>query len=101
MAEITWTKQALEDLEAVCAFISRDSPYYARLFARQVFERVERLEPFPLSGRVVPEVKREEVREIIFGNYRIVYRLLHDEAEIITVHHGAMPLDVSNIEERE
>ena len=37
----------------------------------------------------MPEVGRKEIREIILGNYRIIYRLQQEEAEILTVYHGA------------
>lgn len=48
-----------------------------------------RLEDHPLSGRVVPEIGHESVREIVQGNYRIVYRLRPDTIEVVTVFHGA------------
>ena len=63
MAEVTWTNQALEDLEAICLFIARDSPRYAGLFAAQAFEATDRLIEFPAIGRIVPEVGTEEIRE--------------------------------------
>ncbi|MBX9657643.1 MAG: type II toxin-antitoxin system RelE/ParE family toxin [Nitrospiraceae bacterium] len=44
---------------------------------------------FPQSGRIVPEVNDPAVREVIHGNYRIVYRLIHDQIHILTVHHTA------------
>ncbi|GFP22001.1 hypothetical protein HKBW3S06_01227 [Candidatus Hakubella thermalkaliphila] len=88
MARVSWTPQALEDLEAICIFIARDAPQYARLFAARAFQIADRLTDFPFSGRVVPEIGREDVREIIFGNYRIIYRVLGDEVEILTIHHG-------------
>lgn len=68
---------------------------YAKLFANRVFSAVERLELFSSSGRVVPEVGREDIREILLGNYRIIYRVLPDESEILTVYHGARLLDIS------
>lgn len=89
MAVVSWTVQALDDLDAICEFIARDASRYAQLFAIQAFEAVDRLEMFPFSGRVVPEINKQEIREIIWGNYRIVYRLMVDEVEIVTVHHGA------------
>jgi addiction module RelE/StbE family toxin len=95
MAKVTWTEQALEDLEAICLFIARDAPRYAELFADQVFKATDRLEDFPLSGRVVPEFGREDIREIIFGNYRIIYRVLTKEVEVLTVHHGARVLNAN------
>ena len=93
MADITWTDQALDDLSSICLFISRDSSYYARVFANDIFIAAERLEQFPRSGRVVPEVGREDIREILFGDYRIIYRIIPDEVEILTVYHSARLLD--------
>jgi len=56
MAKIRWTLQALEDVEAIANFIARDSTYYAGIFTAKVFEIVDRLELFPESGRIVPEL---------------------------------------------
>jgi plasmid stabilization system protein ParE len=56
MADITWTEQALADVEAVCLYIARDAPRYTELFARRVFQTTDRLAAFPRLGRVVPEI---------------------------------------------
>ncbi len=96
MVKVTWTDQALEDLEAICLFIARDAPQYAKLFASRAFEVTDRLDRFPLLGRVVPEIGREDIREIILGHYRVIYRIISDEVEILTVHHGARLLDSFN-----
>jgi addiction module RelE/StbE family toxin len=95
MVKITWTDQALEDLEAICLYIARDALQYAKIFAIRAFEATDRLEKFPLSGRIVPEVGHEDIREIILGNYRIIYRIIPKEVEILTVHHGSRLLDPS------
>jgi plasmid stabilization system protein ParE len=97
MAEIRWTLQAADDLEAIAEFISIDSSHYAQLFALNVFKAIERLTTFPRSGRVVPELGNAAIREIILGNYRIVYRLRKDVVEILTVYHGAKLLDPSDL----
>ncbi|HUJ09964.1 MAG TPA: type II toxin-antitoxin system RelE/ParE family toxin [Verrucomicrobiae bacterium] len=97
MAEVRWTLQAADDLEAITDFIAQDSPHYASLFAIDVFAAVERLEKFPESGRVVPEKNDPNVREIILGNYRIVYRLRKDMMELLTIHHGAKLLDPARL----
>lgn len=89
MVKVSWTDQALEDLESICLFIARDAPRYAEIFADRAFVATERLGQFPLSGRIVPEIGREDIREIILGNYRIIYRVLPDEVEVLAVHHGA------------
>lgn len=98
MARLRWAPQALDDIEAICTYIARDSDYYARIFAQQIIERVSTLESFPGVGRIVPESKREHVREIRHGNYRIVYRQIAEVVEILTVHHSARLLDLSQFD---
>ena len=98
MAEVRWTLQAASDLEAIVEFIAQDSPHYASLFAIRIIEAVERLDPFPLSGRTVPECGDPLIREIIHGNYRIIYRVNGDVAELLTIHHGARQSDRSRVQ---
>jgi toxin ParE1/3/4 len=97
MAEVRWTPQAADDLEAITNFIAADSPQYARLFAMDVLVAVERLADFPNSGRVVPELKDPAIREILLGSYRIVYRVKGDLVEVLTVYHRARLLDPSRL----
>ena len=97
MAKIRWTFQALEDVEAIANFIARDSTYYAGIFTKKVFEVIERLESFPESGRIVPELSRKEIKEIILGNYRMIYRIKKDIVEILTVYHSARLLETENL----
>jgi len=89
MAEIRWTPQASDDLEAIAKFISLDSPNYAAIFIVNVLNAVEQLETFPDSGRIVPELNTNSIREIILGNYRIVCRTQYTSVEIMTVYHSA------------
>ena len=89
MTRITWAPQAIEDVEAIRAHVARDSARYADLVVERILAAVARLESHPLSGRVVPEVADESIREVIHRTYRIVYRLRSDVAEILTVFHGA------------
>jgi addiction module RelE/StbE family toxin len=86
---IRWTEQSANDLELIFNFISRDSEHYATLFIKEIFKTIERLETFPESGRIVPEFNVEIVREIILGNYRIIYRLNKDAVDILTIHHSS------------
>ena len=65
----------------------------ARVFAHRAFRATDRLADHPRSGRVVPELDQDLVREVLLGNYRIIYRLLNDEVQVITIHHGARLLD--------
>ena len=97
MAQVRWTPQASDDLDGIAEFIAADSPHFAALFVIDVLESVERLVDFPKSGRVVPEIGDPAVREIILGNYRLIYRLRGETAEILTVYHGARLLDPKNL----
>jgi toxin ParE1/3/4 len=98
MVEVRWTPQAADDLEVIADFISVDSSHYASLFVIDVLDATQRLENFPRSGRIVPESNDPIIREIILGNYRIVYRVKPDLVEILTVYHGTRLLDPSTLE---
>ena len=86
---LIWSLQAIEDVEAIRTYVARNSEQYANLLVDRIIAAVDRLEGFPLSGRVVPEVGDESLREVIFRNYRIVYRLKPEIIEIVTVFHAA------------
>ena len=90
---IRWSPRAVSQLEEICEHISRDSEYYARLFARRVMNIVRSLSRFPNSGRVVPEYGRVDLREKLYGDYRIVYRLKDDTIEIVMITHGTRLLE--------
>jgi len=89
VTQVICAPQAVQDVEAIRAHVARDSPHYADLVVERIVAAVERLQNHPRSGRVVPELSDEAIREVIHGNYRIVYRLRHDVVEIATVFHGA------------
>ena len=92
MAQVTWSPAALDDLESIAEFISRDSPHYARIFVQKIVAHVEKMGEFPESGRVVPEYGRDELREFLFRNYRIVYRTDKSAIEVVAAVHGARQL---------
>lgn len=90
--KIEWTEPALLDLESIQDYIKRDSEYYAILFIERIIEAVESLEKFPEIGRSVPEAEEENIREILFYNYRIMYRVEIERILILTIIHGARDL---------
>ncbi|HEV3026313.1 MAG TPA: type II toxin-antitoxin system RelE/ParE family toxin [Planctomycetota bacterium] len=92
MAQVSWSPSSLLDLDSIADFIARDSAHFASLFVQSIVAKVEKLSEFPLSGRVVPEYGREDLREFIFENYRIVYRVRGDLIEVAAVIHGAREL---------
>ena len=94
MVRLHWTPQAIDDLESIFQYISHDSRPTAKLFVEKIYYRVDQLRRFPLSGRSVPEIEREDIRELIYKNYRIVYQLLNEEhIRILTVFRSGKNLD--------
>ena len=89
MGKVIWAPSALEDVDSIADYIARDSVDQAALFVARLFEATDRLQKFPLSGRVIPEVSNYSCREIIYGFYRIMYRLDNDDVWITGVVHGA------------
>lgn len=85
MTRLVWTEEAVEDLEAIRDYVSRDSLRYSRLVVERIIESAERVAAYPESGRVVPELGRKELREVIVGSYRVVYRLHEDAVQILTI----------------
>lgn len=98
-ATVVWTKPALDSLLEIVRYIRRENPGAAQRFGRAVKFKTTRLASFPESGRVVPEFPSSELREIVLGNYRIIYRHLPDEAsvEVLTVRHAARLLEPSSL----
>jgi toxin ParE1/3/4 len=92
MAKLIWSAQAIADLEAICAFIARDSEQYAKLFGQRLIAAVEAIPRHPYLGAVVPEYGIEDLRERRLQNYRIVYRLRGEAVEVVTLCHAARQL---------
>jgi plasmid stabilization system protein ParE len=90
MAKIRWTEKSSRNLQSIHEYISWDSKIYAGRFVKSLIKATEKLELMPYYGRIVPEFERDDLREVIHQNYRIVYRVLDDDnVEILAVIHGA------------
>jgi toxin ParE1/3/4 len=85
---IRWSPQAVRDVEGIRDYIAQDSPHYAQLTVDRIIKSVERLRAFPRSGRMVPEREDPEIREVIVGPFRVVYRHRSNEVDIATVFRG-------------
>ena len=92
---IIWSPLAVERAAEIAEYISRDNPTAAEKWIDTVFSKVEQLKSFPESGRIVPEINNKDFRELIYGNYRIIYRLEKIQVSILTIRHGKqiLPLD--------
>ena len=89
MKRIFWTEPAISDLDGIHEYISRDSEIYANSVLSEIFDSVDRLIFYPESGRSVPELGDDSVREIIVGSYRVMYDINENLIQILTVLHAA------------
>lgn len=83
---------AVEDLDNIAEYIALDSEYYANDFVKRIVDQVEHLAQYPEIGRIVPEVNDVQIREIIYHNYRIVYKVNVDDICILIITHGSYDL---------
>ncbi len=95
--KLVWSPLALERVNEIADYIAEDNAKAARMFLIDIFGAVDRLGNFPQSGRVVPEVKRPNIREIIFGNYRVIYRVERKRVSVLAVRHGKQRLPLKEI----
>lgn len=86
--KLFWTDTAKEDLRTIRRYITADSPTAARRWVGRLRERARNALHAPLAGRKVPEFRRDDIRELIEGNYRIVYQVSVDRLVILTVFEG-------------
>ena len=93
--KIIWSPLAIDRVSAIAEYISSDNPGAADKWVKTIFSKVKRLAKFPQSGRIVPESDRSDIREIIHGHYRIIYRIRKNQIAVLTVRHGKqlLPLD--------
>ena len=88
---LEWSPLALERAGDIASYIAMDKPSAAESWIQGLFESVERLKPHPMSGRVVPEVNIERIRETIYGAYRVIYRvdIQAQKISVLTVLRGS------------
>lgn len=95
--KVEWSPLAVERVAEIGDYIHRDSPMAATKWVGSIFEKVTILGELPESGRVVPELKKRDIRELIFGNYRIIYKVGNDVISILTIRHTRQILPVEEI----
>ncbi len=95
---VTWSPEAVKDLESIAEYIKRNSSFYARSVVSKIIESSRNIKEFPLIGRVVPEIGDENIREQFIYSYRLVYRISQHRILVVAVIHGKRLLE--NIEKR-
>jgi toxin ParE1/3/4 len=100
MVKIIWTQRSLTDLKSIAEYISQDSIKYASLTIERLINVTHYIEINPRLGRMVPEMGRnDKFREIIHGNYRIIYKITSIQTvHILTVHHTSKRLRQTSLQ---
>ena len=91
---VAWSPRAVEDLEAIAQYIAVDSSVYAAAVVKRILNTARHLSQFPLSGRIVPELADENIREWFAYSYRIIYRVDGEVVTVATVVHGKRLLNI-------
>lgn len=93
MVKVVWAERAIDDLTNIAEYSSNYSEKYASSIVSKLFNKVNILKTMPKIGRMVPEKNDENIRELIEGNYRIIYEIRsEDRIEVLLVHHSSRPL---------
>ena len=96
--KIVWTPLAADRLQEIADYIALDKPDAAHRWVESTLDRVEALSENPEIGRVVPEFKDPGLRELLFGNYRVIYRAFQKQIVILTVRNFKQLLPSSESE---
>lgn len=91
--KLSWSPEALEDVEAIASFIERDSSWYAQIVVTKILAIAESLREFPESGRIVPEISKPDIRERFVYSYRVIYRAGAIGIMVVAVIHGSRLLE--------
>jgi len=91
--KLIWTDTAVKDLVNIKNYIANDSEVYSLNFVQEIFNTIEKLYDFPAIGRKVPEANNDNIRELIYLNYRIIYKKKQNSVIILSIIHGARSLN--------
>lgn len=83
--KIIWSPLAVDQVRNIASYIALDKPVVAVKWAEKIFDSVELLSEHPEAGRVVPEIKRKNIRELVHDSYRIIYKIKPNEILVLVV----------------
>ncbi|MBK8185939.1 MAG: type II toxin-antitoxin system RelE/ParE family toxin [Cellvibrio sp.] len=95
--EIIWSPLAIQKISDFAELIALDKPMAVQKWAEGIFDSVQRTSDLPYSGKQVPEIQRDEIREVFYGNYRIIYKISSATIYVLTVRHRRQLLDDADL----
>lgn len=90
--EVIWTKQSVAQLNRYADFIAKDNVLAAQKWVLSLLSKTDQLRDLPKSGRVVPEYSDPNLREIIEGAYRLIYRIKGAKVYVQSIRHTRQEL---------
>jgi toxin ParE1/3/4 len=85
---LRWTEHAVDDLSTIAEYVSVSSPIYAEQLVDRIVRQLEQACTYPESGRMAPEVAAQDIRELQVSPYRVMYRVLTDWIEVVSIVHS-------------
>lgn len=79
MAEVILTRVARQDLIDIEDYVSEQSPSRTQALINKLLDRITILETLPQAGPKIPELDNDELRQLVEGSYRILYRIASEE----------------------
>ncbi len=95
--KIIWSPLSIDRVSEIAEYIAQDKPSAAERWIETLFSKVEQLQSSPEMGRAVPEIRSGQFRELICGNYRIIYRIDKKQVSVLTIRHGKQILPIDEI----
>ena len=88
---IKWSKRGILRRNQCVRYIANESQdwFIAWRWEDDVFDATDHLGDFPESGSTVRELRRDDIRQVLVGDYRIIYRVKRRNVEILTIRHTA------------
>ena len=86
--KVVWSPLAIDRIAEIASYIAEDNPHVAEKWIHKIFARTGQLADFPQSGHHIPETSRKDIRELISGNYRIIYRVDLRQVSILTARNS-------------
>ena len=97
---LSWSLRARADLLEIGDYIALDDPAAAERWVARLIAATEKAARLPNACRRVPELARDDLREVLVRAYRIVFRVTATKVVVLTVFEGHRQLPAGIGEDR-
>ena len=94
---VVWAPRAIARAAEISQYIAADRPAAAEAWVEQLFAKAATLRQHPGRGHKVPELRRDEIRQILYGKYRVIYRLDPKRVVVLTIRHRRQEWDPADV----